>query len=98
MFAPCAVQFPPYLSENKDKLSTEDKERFVAQQECITKIVAIFENVKYSDDDVEKKTEVMQLMTEVRCVPLFDPPHSLPISVFRTPGLDADIIHFSFPY
>lgn len=82
--ARCGVQFPPYLSENKDKLSTEDKERFVAQQECITKMVAIFEDAKYSDEDAEKKTEVMQLMTEVRSsLLIYTTLYSLSVTMFR---------------
>ncbi|TDL20509.1 Pex19-domain-containing protein [Rickenella mellea] len=59
-------KFPAYLSENASKLSMEDKSRFNNQLDCVTKIVAVFEDPTYSDDNHEKGAQVATLMNEMQ--------------------------------
>src|ERR1700734_2279862 len=65
---PSDAQFPPYLSENATKLSTEDKTRYESQLDRINKILKVFEDPKYSDQDKEESVKVVELMAEVRYV------------------------------
>jgi len=59
-------KFPSYLADNASKLSEEDKQRYQSQQICITKIIAVFENPKYSEDDPEIGLQVVSLMNEMQ--------------------------------
>jgi len=59
-------KFPSYLSDNASTLSSPDKSRYEAQYQCVTKIVQIFEDPAYSDEDTEKGKEVVQLMNEMQ--------------------------------
>jgi hypothetical protein len=58
-------KFPSYLSSNADKLSPSELTRYRAQHTCASKIVAIFEDSKYKDDDPKIAADVVTLMTEV---------------------------------
>jgi len=59
-------KFPSYLADNASKLSQADKDRYQSQLECVTKIVAVFENPKYSEDDPEVGVQVVTLMNDMQ--------------------------------
>jgi len=59
-------KFPAYLTENAMKLSAEDKKRYESQQECVKKIITIFEAPKYSEEDPEQGIKVVTLMNEMQ--------------------------------
>lgn len=59
-------KFPPYLSENATKLSAEDKTRYESQLDRINKILKIFEDPKYSDEDKDKSIELVELMGQMQ--------------------------------
>ncbi|KAI9465936.1 Pex19-domain-containing protein [Lactarius psammicola] len=59
-------KFPSYLSSNADKLSPSDLARYRAQHTCASKIVAIFEDSKYRDDDPKLAADIVTLMTEMQ--------------------------------
>jgi len=59
-------KFPSFLSSNADKLSPSDLARYRAQHSCASKIVAIFEDPKYTDDDPKIATDIVALMTEMQ--------------------------------
>jgi len=69
------TQFPTYLSENATTLPADEKTRYESQLDRITKIVRVFEDPGYSDEDKEKAGEVVELMGQVRffafCVLVF---------------------------
>jgi len=59
-------KFPPYLSENATKLSAEEKMRYESQLDRINKILKVFEDPKYSDQDKEESVKVVDLMAEMQ--------------------------------
>ncbi|KAL4251144.1 Pex19 protein [Abortiporus biennis] len=59
-------KFPAYLAENESTMKPEDKKRYLSQQTVVTKIVSIFESVKYSDEDPEQGAQVVALMNEMQ--------------------------------
>ncbi|EJD08510.1 Pex19-domain-containing protein [Fomitiporia mediterranea MF3/22] len=59
-------KFPGYLSENDEKLSTEDKERFRNQMTRVSAIMQIFEDPSYKEDDQEKGAQIVSLMNEMQ--------------------------------
>jgi len=59
-------KFPSYLADNASKLSEADKKRYQSQQECVTKIISVFEDPKHSDDDPEGVVQVVTLMNEMQ--------------------------------
>jgi len=59
-------KFPGYLVENESKLSQQDKDRYTKQQKTVSKIVAIFEEKDYSDENPEIGLKVMSLMNEMQ--------------------------------
>ena len=54
------------MKDNDTKLSKADKERYQAQIASISKIMAVFEDPAYKDEDPERSAEVVSLMSEVR--------------------------------
>jgi peroxin-19 len=59
-------KFPSYLSSNADKLSPSDLARYRAQHTCASKIVAMFEDPKYSDDNPKIAADIVALMSEMQ--------------------------------
>jgi peroxin-19 len=59
-------KFPAYLEENKSTLSPDDLKRYESQMECVAKIVAVFKDPNYKDDDPEWNTKIVNLMTEMQ--------------------------------
>ncbi|KAL5532238.1 PEX19 [Sanghuangporus sanghuang] len=59
-------KFPGYLSENEQKLSSEDKTRYQNQMTRISAIVKIFEDPSYKEDNQEKGTQIVSLMNEMQ--------------------------------
>ncbi|VDB92416.1 unnamed protein product [Peniophora sp. CBMAI 1063] len=59
-------KFPAYMKENDAKLSKADKERYQAQIASITKIMAVFDDPAYKDEDPEKSAEIVALMSEMQ--------------------------------
>jgi Pex19 protein family len=59
------LQFPSYLASNEGKLSESDLARYKAQHVCTSKIVALFEDPGYKDDDPKMTADVVALMSEV---------------------------------
>jgi peroxin-19 len=59
------------MKENAGKLSEADKKRYEAQIQIISKIMVIYEDPGYKDDDQEKGAEVVALMSEVSCLSIF---------------------------
>ncbi|OBZ78334.1 Peroxisome biogenesis protein 19-1 [Grifola frondosa] len=78
-------KFPSYLKENASKLSAEDKKRYDLQYIVVTKIVAVFDDPTYSDEDMQKGIKVVELMQEMQS-------HGSPPSEIMgplPPGLDV---------
>ena len=67
------------MQENAGKLKDDDKKRYDAQMTTITRILAVFDDPQYKDEDPEKSAEVVALMSEVRFVPsqLASPPDAM---------------------
>ncbi|KAI0300478.1 Pex19 protein [Multifurca ochricompacta] len=59
-------KFPSYLASNADKLSASDLARYRAQHACASKIVAVFEDPRYKDEDPKMATEIVTLMSEMQ--------------------------------
>ncbi|KAH9940274.1 Pex19 protein [Amylocystis lapponica] len=59
-------KFPPYLVENASTITPEDKTRYDAQLSAVTKVLAIFDDPAYTEDDVQKNAKVMELMNEMQ--------------------------------
>jgi len=59
-------KFPEYVNTHSDTLSPEDKTRYENQMDRIKKILTVFESPGYSDDDKEKRAEVVELMSEMQ--------------------------------
>ena len=59
-------QLPPYLEEHASDLSAEDKKRYQAQHVVVSKILEIYNNPAYSDQNSEMMTQIIELMNEVR--------------------------------
>ncbi|KAI0002435.1 Pex19 protein family-domain-containing protein [Russula compacta] len=59
-------KFPSYLASNKDKLSASDLERYEAQHACASKIIAVFEDAGYKDDDPGMTAEIVALMSKMQ--------------------------------
>lgn len=59
-------KFPSYLTENENKLSQEDKNRYKKQQEIVSQIITIFETKDYSEEDPQTNLKVMALMNEMQ--------------------------------
>ncbi|KAI0055701.1 Pex19-domain-containing protein [Artomyces pyxidatus] len=59
-------KFPGYLAEHEATLSVEDRTRYKAQQDCVTKIIAIFEDPSYSDADTVKGAQVVALVSDMQ--------------------------------
>ncbi|KAH9975510.1 Pex19 protein family-domain-containing protein [Lactifluus volemus] len=59
-------KFPSYLASNEGKLSESDLARYKAQHVCASKIVALFEDPGYKDDDPKMKVDIVALMSEMQ--------------------------------
>lgn len=58
-------KFPDWMSENRDKISEEDKKRYELQQELVGEIVARFEEPSYSDSNAEHREYIVDRMQKV---------------------------------
>jgi peroxin-19 len=66
MYANNAIlQFPAHLRDHPE-LPAEEKERYQSQYQSISKMIALFDDPGYKDDD----PRVVELMTEVRAHPV----------------------------
>ncbi|KAK7689685.1 hypothetical protein QCA50_007480 [Cerrena zonata] len=59
-------KFPSYLKENASKIKPEDQKRYLAQQELVIQILAIFDDPSYSEENVELSAKVSTLMNEMQ--------------------------------
>ncbi|PCH37145.1 Pex19-domain-containing protein [Wolfiporia cocos MD-104 SS10] len=59
-------KFPAYLKDNADKISADDKKRYDSQYTVVGKIITIFEDPTYSDENTEKGTQIVTLMSEMQ--------------------------------
>lgn len=59
-------KFPSYLSSNADKLSASDLARYQAQHECASKIITVFEDPEFRDDDPKMTEEIVGLMGKMQ--------------------------------
>ncbi|KAG8678097.1 Peroxisome chaperone and import receptor [Ceratobasidium sp. 394] len=59
------TKFPGYFDEHPE-LSEEDKKKFKAQQALVKRIIAVFEQPNYSDDNMEMSKEVLELMNQMQ--------------------------------
>ncbi|KAI0037111.1 Pex19 protein [Vararia minispora EC-137] len=59
-------KFPPYMQEHAATLKFEDKRRYDAQIITINKIMAVFADPAYKDEDPEKSAEIVALMSEMQ--------------------------------
>jgi len=59
-------KFPSYLASNADKLSASDLARYEAQHACASKIIAVFEEPGYRDDDPKMTAEIVALMGQMQ--------------------------------
>lgn len=64
-------QFPDYLKDNEGKINTEDKKRYDSQYAIVIKIIAVFEDPSYSDEDTQKSVQILELMSEVSSPEMF---------------------------
>ena len=62
-------QFPPYLTNPPTPLSPEDRSRYKKQEECVRRILAVFDKPGYSDANEESNKVIVDLMSEVRYLP-----------------------------
>ncbi|KAI0916542.1 hypothetical protein AcV5_003003 [Taiwanofungus camphoratus] len=78
------TKFPDYLKDNAGKINTEDKKRYDSQYAIVIKIIAVFEDPSYSDEDTQKSVQILELMSEMQS--LGSPPAEImgPLP----PGLD----------
>ncbi|KAF8900708.1 Pex19 protein family-domain-containing protein [Gymnopilus junonius] len=85
--------FPPYLANPPSPLTPEDRTRYDSQLTCVRKILAVFENEKYSDADADMNKKVVDLMSEMQT--FGTPPQELmgPLP----PGLDGTNPLFGVP-
>lgn len=58
--------FPGYLAKPPSPLSTEDRERYEKQLVCVKRIVAVFDDPSYSDENAESSKLVVDLMSEMQ--------------------------------
>jgi hypothetical protein len=65
------LKFPSYLADNASTLSAEDQSRYKSQLECVTKMVGIFEESTYTDQNMEATAKIVALMTEVSSLFLY---------------------------
>jgi len=68
-------KFPEYMKDNEKKLKNSDKTRYESQIVTIAKILTVFEDPTYSDEDSQKSTEIVSLMSEMQA--LGSPPEEL---------------------
>jgi len=59
-------KFPSYLASNEGKLSESDLAQYRAQHACASKIVAVFEDPGYKDDDPKVAADIVALMSEMQ--------------------------------
>ncbi|KAG8737044.1 Peroxisome chaperone and import receptor [Ceratobasidium sp. 414] len=59
------AKFPGYFDEHPE-LSEKDKTKFKSQQALVKKIVAVFEQPNYSDDNLEMSKEILELMNQMQ--------------------------------
>jgi len=59
-------KFPSYLTENASTIKPEDKERYLSQQKLVDEIVAIYDDPKYAEDNVEQNTRITTLMNDMQ--------------------------------
>jgi len=60
------TKFPEYLKDNAETISADDKKRYNAQYAVVEKIVSIFDDPSYSDEDKGKGAEVVTLVNEMQ--------------------------------
>jgi hypothetical protein len=59
------LQFPGYLKDNASTLSESDRKRYESQATHVSRIIAIFDDPKYSEEDVESSAKIVTIMSEV---------------------------------
>jgi hypothetical protein len=55
------------MEANRAVMSTDDQVRYDKQYSIVGQVVEIFETPGYSDDNQATTTEIVSLMSEVRC-------------------------------
>ncbi|KAF8992823.1 Pex19 protein family-domain-containing protein [Cyathus striatus] len=61
-----ADSFPPYLASPPAPLTPEDKTRYEKQLVCVRKIVALFDEPGYDDNNEKNKKGIVELMSEMQ--------------------------------
>ncbi|EDR10787.1 uncharacterized protein LACBIDRAFT_293286 [Laccaria bicolor S238N-H82] len=61
-----AEGFPPYLTNPPSPLSPEDRSRYEKQEECVKRILAVFDKPGYSDANEESNKVIVDLMSEMQ--------------------------------
>ncbi len=51
--------------EHAPTIEPEDKQRYLSQQKLVDEIVAIYDDPKYVEDNVEQNAKITTLMNEV---------------------------------
>ncbi|EMD32382.1 hypothetical protein CERSUDRAFT_118745 [Gelatoporia subvermispora B] len=59
-------KFPSYLEEHGSKLGADDKRRYESQYSTVSKIIAVFDDPSYSDDDPLKGVHIVELMNQMQ--------------------------------
>ena len=62
-------KYPGYLANPPEPLSAEDKTRYEAQLVAVAKVVKVFEDPKYDDNNALEMKKVVDLMSEVSTCP-----------------------------
>ncbi|EDR06300.1 uncharacterized protein LACBIDRAFT_300395 [Laccaria bicolor S238N-H82] len=61
-----AEGFPPYLTNPPAQLSLEDRSRYEKQEECVKRILAVFDKPGYTDANEESNKIIVDLMSEMQ--------------------------------
>jgi peroxin-19 len=77
--------FPAYLAKPPSPISDEDRQRYLKQQACVSKILQVFDKSDYRDDHSEYSRQIMELMSEMQSCG--SPPSEIMGDL--PPGLDA---------
>ena len=59
------MKYPPWLTSNKEKLSTKEYEIYTTQYSYVNQIMTKFDDPRYDDEDKKAKADLVDLMQKV---------------------------------
>ena len=80
-------QFPPYLENPPSPINDEDRKRFELQLACVREILVIYNDPGYSDENLDTKNKLSDLMNKVSffVLQLFSLPHATQLQTYGSP-------------